>query len=74
MKLLQMVRETATIVEKLIKREDLGEFASLNQKSFTRKRQLTCERLLLLIMGGIHLSLQLATDNFFEKLGTRRIP
>jgi len=69
MKLLQMARETATIVEKLIKREDLGEIASLSRKSFTRKRQLTCERLLLLIMGGIHLSLQIATDNFFEKIG-----
>lgn len=51
------------------KRVDLGEGARLNHKNFTRNRNLTCSRLLLLIASGIRLPLQLATDNFFVAIG-----
>lgn len=37
-------------------------------KHFTRNRNLTCSRLLMLILSGVHTSLQLAIDDFYEKI------
>jgi len=51
----------------------LAEFPLLknDRKHFTRNRNLTCTRLLMLILSGVHTSLQLATDDFYEKINRK---
>lgn len=51
--------------------EGLAESARLTEKSFTRNRKLTCERLFMMIVSGIRLSLQLAADEFFDSIGKK---
>lgn len=48
----------------------LSEFSLLKNggKHFTRNRKLTCTRLLMLILSGVHTSMQLAIDDFYEKI------
>lgn len=42
-----------------------------NRKHFSRNRKLTCTRLLMLILSGVHTSLQLAIDDFYEKINSK---
>lgn len=53
------------------KNDNLAELARLTEKSFTRDRNLTCERLFMMIVSGIRLSLQLAADEFFDFIGKK---
>jgi len=51
----------------------LAEFPLLkdNCTHFTRNRKLTCTRLLMLILSGVHTSIQLATDDFYERINRK---
>lgn len=69
MKKNKLVEKAMKLIQDTINDPDLSETArEKGTNSFSRNRRLTCKRLVMLILSGIRLPLQLATDALFKAI------